>query len=1286
MQKIITVLISIMLASMLFAQDTASAKIGVPVSYQLPTTGPLPKTYLVTLAIVDPKNTDWIISQFASGVVRTVTAENGGKFIENWNGLDDNYMPVPPGDYAVKGIYTPAHKWPANDEWHAITPKFFGGISGWLPSPDDWKAKEPFGGDPVGSPLMDIAVSPNGIAVFYYGYLENGLNSPMVDLKKPVGYDQFIRAFGSGGAAGGSSAVTDGEMVWAFSTDGGPKYVYRTDGRTFGNSPSANRRNSYLPDGWVTSMAIWSNPTVKGKNIIYVAQRGKIINKNWYQESNTEFVNKITVHNGDNGTILATIPISQPQAISVIDDTIYALSTDNNKTSVISMKLKDGIPVDSTKWNTIFEVPAKIKPSDMKVDSKERFYLSDTRANKVYQLDATGKITRTFGKLDEQKPGTYDKETFMSPTKLASWKDEQGNDRLLVVESAGPNRVTEWNAETGAYIRDFPTYQTKANDSYGIDPEHPEDMYLPTHNNWLTRYKINYEKHTFTIDAVWPNVGNNPLLPGMVKPVAIRTNNNLYLAGGRSWNIYRYAGDKWLLSAGIVLKDKNQYLWHDNNGNGQVDNEELTPTSLPGHVLIYHGQNWLTDLSFLAIAQGGRDVWRLTPTDFDQFGNPIYKEWKKQLTDSVFEAKAKGTADAIHGGNEVSDSYNSDWCQVDGSDKEGFYVQARGGGFDANFGHQFKISYYEPKADGTFQMKWRTGRTALRWAAKPGEIYGAMRIRKPINGLISVIDQSRCGILLYNQDGLYVDTLFPGPGVYALPGEFFAGFTYANKDNGKIYFAVGKYTPMIYEAEGWSLKDNPVTKLTTIQKTVTIAASQIASPPDIVLSIRGGAGKANVALISPALGGANMDGSMDGWESCRPITFIADDKQNVEVRCLYDTEHLYLRWHARLANTFEAKPLPPLPRIFTHDQLADTLSFYIQGDVNATPGKTTDGRPGDARFVFGIFKNGDKTEPVGIGMYPTWTGKTPATPQIYRTGQLASFAHVGAIDGATYNYTIDKDSKGFVLLTSIPRAAIPALDKQFGSDLRTMINFSATYGGHTKFWWANSDLSASTTTYDEPTEAKLYPGSWAPVSFQGIADGITIRNWLKCGPFGGPGAENFQYDPNPDSMKEAVKKLYSTAVYPPDDGKVDLKAVYSGEMTRGFWGNPQVKWTPTTINDLDTRFVMGGAQVYYGATWVYSPTASDVEFEFQSHPMTFLKWTLNDKVIDPGKYTSKVNDGLLTASKTVTLAAGWNKVIVRSFCIGYSPCRAGIVIKGTPDKLWPLKLSATPQVEQVKDK
>ncbi len=214
---------------------------------------PCRAAYLVTLAIVETTNPDNIISQFVSAAARTVTAENGGKFSEVWDGLDENFMPVPPGDYAVKGIYSPAAQWRIDKEWHAITPHLSAARHPGCPRPR-------IGGWPNrlaairAAPMRDVAIGSNGVAVFYYEYLENGRNLPMVDLNKPLGISQCLRAFDSGGAGGGPCVATDGDTVWAFSTDGGPKFVYRADRKSFGSSHEANRANSYLPQGWVTAM------------------------------------------------------------------------------------------------------------------------------------------------------------------------------------------------------------------------------------------------------------------------------------------------------------------------------------------------------------------------------------------------------------------------------------------------------------------------------------------------------------------------------------------------------------------------------------------------------------------------------------------------------------------------------------------------------------------------------------------------------------------------------------------------------------------------------------------------------------------------------------------------------------------------------------------------------------------------------------------------------------------------------------------------------------------------
>ncbi len=1308
----ITMIISLAVALLLQLQAMSApppqnAATGAQVSYELPTDGPLPKTYLVTLAIVDPKNTDWIISTFVAGEPRTVTAENKGKFTETWDGLDENFMPVPPGDYGIKGIFAPAQKWAVDGEWHAVVPKYAGAISGWWPSVDtpQEQLKTPFGGDPVSSPFGDVSVGPNGVAVFYYRYLENGKNLPMVDLKKPgVSPDQFIRAFNSGGAAGGMNVTTDGETVWAASTDGGPKFVYRADGKSFGSSPTANRRNSYIPEGWVTSMSCMKNST--GKTFVYLAQRGKVDSEDVkkgnrvrqkYTESDDEFVNKITVHNGDNGEILGTIPVAYPLSITVQGGRIYALSKDERGFHVVSAKLNDGLPAAGAAWDKVFDAPEKTNPYDLKLDSKGRFYLSDTDANKVYQLDGKGKVLRTYGKSPSQKPGAYDPMTLMGPTKLATWTTPEGKDRLIIVESEGPNRVAEWDADSGDLLRDFQTYQTFTNNSgYGIDPENPEALYIQGQKEWLVRFKIDYEKHSFKVDAVWPmkKIDDPRIVSSrdhdLGKLSVINLNKTVYIAGTQTALVYRITPDRCALSAAILregtAKDAKYSFWHDSNDNGKVDADEITPAAMPGNMFSYHGQNWGADLSYLAIQQGSQDAWVLPPASFDSHKNPVFKEWKKILRDPIFEAKEAGKTDSIHGGNELGTRFSSDWMQMDGMPLEGYYVQARSGkNFNANEGAEHKLSRYVPAGDGTYKLKWRVGRTALQWTARNGEIYGAMRIHRPINGILPVLDNSRCGVILYTEDGLYVDTLFPDikktgrdqTGLYMLPGEYFTGSFVPNKNNGKIYFAFGKYTPVLFEAVGWSLKKNPVTPITTLQKTVSISSSQIAEPPAISISLRGGAGEAMWAQFAPALGGVSLDGSMNGWDTAEPVKFKSGNDSSVEVYCLYDPSHIYLRWHARLPAKFQAKPLPPLPRIFTHEIGSDTLDFYIQGNPNAKPGGK-EGRPGDTRLTFGLFKNGDKIEPVGIGMYSSWEGKG-ASPQVYRTiVRTTSFAHVGTIEGAAYGYSIDKDEKGFVIAASIPRSAIPAIQKPLGDDFKTLVNFSANFGGHNKFWWSNSDASASTDTYDEPSEAGLYPGSWAPLSLLGVGGGVTVRNWLVCGPFGGEEMKKMSWNIHEDKKKILVKFM-DAAKYPPDDGNVDLKAVYKGEMIQGYWNaNPgPVTWKPRSAAELDTRVYLGKvAELWYASTWIYAPEATDVELEFQTRPQNHVNWRFNSQVLDPGKY-KEIAVQKLAATKNMPLKKGWNQIWFRSYCEGYA-LQIGVVLRAPTEKLWTLKFSGEP--------
>jgi hypothetical protein len=1282
-----------------WAQESAD---GVSVSYQLPQTGPLPQTYRVTLAIVDPKNTEWIVSQFARGVVRTVTAENKGRFSEVWNGLDDNFMPVPPGQYGVKGIYMAAAKWELDGEYHSITPRYVTSASAWRALPGESKTPIVVG-DPVNSPIGDVDVSASGSAVFCYQYLENARNFFMADLSKPVSYEQATPGYNSGGAAGGKVVATDGLTAWCAETEG---FVFRTDGRRFGTEDGKYRKGVHQPEGLVSAMAAWRNEAA-GKSVVYLAERGKLLRdpkRHAPLESTTDFVNQIVALDGDSAAPLARLGVTEPMGlVARWGDRLWVLHKEGTNFAVSFVELQAGLP--NATLQRAFLLPPDLNPSDMEVDSRGRVYFADAGANKVFQFSSTGSPLRTFGRLPRQLPAKYDPETFMSPEKLACWKDAEGKDRLVVVERHGPDRVSEWSADEGTLLREWLSAQTYANAGYAIDSRNPGHLYIQGHGGWLLRFGIDYKTGQWRTEAVWPDVCTGRFEHQHFGfPKMFYRGDTRYLAWSRGHFIYRESGEHWLPSAALlsegVAKERAHYMWHDANGDGQVQEEEYRPfpTEPPRGTLRYWGNSWLEDLSLVAIQEGTPDVWRLAPESFDPHGNPVFAPdgWKKLLTDPVLEARQKGTATALFGGNEMGDRFSSPWSMVAGSIREGFYVNARGGAdLSANFGAQHKLSRYVPDGKGGYRLAWRTGRVALQGTAASGEVYGSINVMAPIGGLVTQIDQSRMGVHLYTEEGLFVETLFPDErkvgaksgGIYTQPGEFFTGYSFANKDDGKVYLALGKVTPALFEAEGWTTGSNPVRPLREVQHNVTLPGSRIAEAPEFALALRKqrtGGTTARVALFAPLPGGGpRFDGSLDGWETCEPVMFQADENQKVEVRCGFDPSFLYLRWQLRLGRKFEPKPLEPAERIFTHDRAADTLSFYLQGDPAAAPSKNNDGRPGDTRFVFGLFQDKDTLRPAVLGMFPKWRGKGRPSPMSYKTpaGGTAAFEHVSLLSAVKLTHKLDPDGQGYVLCAAIPRAELPVLPAFTGA-FRTLVNFDATTAGHNRFWWSNADGSASRETYDEPTEARFYPGSWAQAKFDPM-ESLPIRTWSAIGPFGFPKLQQLRHR---EDRNEITRTLGGT-VFPPEH-ETDLSASYEGEQTQTRKGARTLKWKPAlTSGDrlaLDSVLGWNGFEnegSAYLVSWVHAKEEATVRLKLiDEHGHHAVRIWLNGRQL-PSTFPKGQNANFLSHSLdpelAVQLAPGWNKLLLR-YDLVWGGTKIGLRLEAPTEVLWGLRFSGTP--------
>jgi hypothetical protein len=1319
-----------------FPLVTAVEAAPATVSYVLPTDGPLPRTYRVTLAVTAPDDRDWIVSTFVSGAPRTVTAENQGKFTETWDGLDDNFMPVPPGNYSVKGIYMPSDIWAADGKPHTLRAKYLSCPNGLMPKPGRGEQGPFITGDQCVPGMGDIAVGPDGIAVFYWRYLENAQNAYRVDLNLPLGHEQLLGGFGSGGTAGGDYTTTDGETIWCASQFDQivhldrrkglylfPPFVFRADQKPFGGGPG----NGTKTGGLVTGLAAW-RPQTQGPassrsspSLVFVAERGRMVavdkiregltHYGWdlWAESPTERVNVLRALDGDTAAELSRLPVAEPTALVIANDRLHLMEKRDGGWTVRHAAAPADGKLEAVAWSAAIPLAGLRDPRDLAVDSQGRYYVADRALNRILRFTADGTFDRTLGRLERQPAGGYDPESFMEPIRVVCWRENAGKERLLVAEAGGPSRVSEWTTD-GTLLRDW-GYSLSANGGFAVDPESPGNAYLLGASNTLLQYRVDYSSGTWTLEKVWYDVDTT----GLTYPEILNHSGHKYLSFkrlGQGVNLWRFAGDRLLPSAGLIREGKQRdpkatfFAWHDANGNGRIDNSERRPLDMPRGLDRYWGDYRQNDLSLLVPRGATPDLYRLPVKELDTHGNPVYGDWEKVLTDEIYAGKAAGTATALSGGNEAVSEFNSDWGSARQTPAGEIIVNMRGGVFSANHGWQQKLSRYVPDGKGGFHQKWRVGRSALV-VPGTGEVHGSIQVTQPMLGLIGIIDQSLAGVHVYDaESGLYVDTLMkPGDAnhevlsVYSSPGEFFVGA--AHEANGKVYLRWGKTLPMLFEVEGWNeaFRPQPVKGLPS---SVKIAAEQIAAAPELALQIRGGAGAAKVARFQPQPGGGPaLDGSSTGWESCEPITF-GDDRAKVEVRTSYDLATLYLRWEVRTAQPMSAPPLPTPERMFTHERGANTLSFYLQGDA-AARGKATEGRPGDIRIVFSLFDDNGTPRPAALGMYPTWDGPDAARPfQYVSPGQRTPFAHVAMLDAVKLGCTVSDDRKTWVLAAAIPRSVLPGKVPALTSGWKTMANFEATIGGAHKLWWSNADGSASREVNDEPTEARLYPGSWGQVLFAPLDGALPVQAWLTSGPWP---AKDLKYTGSAENKRD-FQQLFDATTFPPDSRKIAAADIADGKaMKPGQWRLLNARGISTAVvvrAGRVVRFGQGagahsgdlpdgidyclipetgslytaGCNLHYAAAWIWAPKATEVAIEFPQEPQNNLSVWLNDTLLAETAREQGVYHTVNSPQK-VTLNSGWNQLFVRGYALGYS-LQFGAVVKADPATLWSLRLAATP--------
>ena len=200
----------------------------------------LPSTYTgtvgVSVAVVDQHEPSWIITHASYMEAFNVTKGKKQQGCVSWDGVDENFWPLPPGTYGLKGHMANVTLWDADGQYHPLTLKVTGGIG---PSPVNLSASPAdqsfwIDGDPVGSSFDAIGIntnfpdSPRHVANLYDGYLENAFNNYLIDLDEPHGASQRLWRWHDSGIGGGLQTATNGFSVWSWTTLSGSK-LYRAD-------------------------------------------------------------------------------------------------------------------------------------------------------------------------------------------------------------------------------------------------------------------------------------------------------------------------------------------------------------------------------------------------------------------------------------------------------------------------------------------------------------------------------------------------------------------------------------------------------------------------------------------------------------------------------------------------------------------------------------------------------------------------------------------------------------------------------------------------------------------------------------------------------------------------------------------------------------------------------------------------------------------------------------------------------------------------------------------------
>lgn len=739
----------------------------------------------------------------AGRLVRTL--QNGkkqqpGQYQVTWDGKDDRGQGAKPGKYQLRGVVSSIK----------ATYELTAGNPGDPPytTADGKGAWNSHWGDPVA-----LAADETGLYIQFS--MEEGCGSLL-----KVSFDGKVQwkahLFQGDGNGFQLAAATDGKHVYVAADVGASNdlvgmqrraVVWRVDtaegnyalwnghglavGRPYDSGP--------VPFWEVINGDRKTPPVVLGTNgganVRGLAVRGGKLYVPLYRE------NVIEVWDTESGKLLSTIAeVQKPQGVAADErGNLYVASGQTiAKFSPSGQNL--GVAVEKN----------LSAPYGVAVDAKGNLYVTDLGdSQQVKKFSPSGKLLWALGKKGGRPfSGKMDHGSFLFPAGLAV--DLRGS--VYVGENSPPSRVTVLNANGRIAEEWIGSLAVGAGLGIAVDEADPSLAYsLYSRMNYcgdnypLVRYRIDYQRKTWSVDAYWWGLAGASGYPrrgsmAFVNPRVIAWGNSdllvrhrggrTYLFFGVHWNhpIWRLDGYSLVASACIGQGDRMlptdldksytfdekgnpitrntmlPFIWRDANGDGQAGSDEVQffddPKGLGGHgswgaYMDEHMTVYLPD------EMGTGNVYKLPCLGLDPKGNPIYSWAKAEVlipAKNALLAECEWTRAEPWAKDKAGQVYRKEVERVKVDEAGNIYGTTEIMGQDKGIGWASStVEVKVGKWDAQGNLLWRTGTKATAFA-KPGQFYTGKGVDGILRGFVFFTDENGQA-RIYTDDGLYAGSV-----------------------------------------------------------------------------------------------------------------------------------------------------------------------------------------------------------------------------------------------------------------------------------------------------------------------------------------------------------------------------------------------------------------------------------------------------------------------------------------------------------------------------------------------